>query len=325
MTVLKIDELAKKFNIDTTVKAETTPDYDIEVGKQGYQKYLDDQSAKATERQTNRYLEQQVNRSETHGKEIVDAFTNIFGISPKNSDQERVIALESKNPQAPNDNWTEEQKNIFGYKYLSNPDEAYRYAIKTNNAINQNIKEKDLEKIEESATSNIGSMIGQTATSVLLAPIHLTDYAVMLGEKVKYGDIITKPYASLSEYSSTVQKSIGTKLNQDGGTINEKVPILGGKGWGDVYGLGTSIAQSALAAATGSQAFTLTTFFGMSASQGVTDAISRGVDSDKALLYGTVAGLAEAIPEMISVSKLLKIGSADSMTSLFKSVLNRAV
>ena len=324
MTVLKIDELAKKFNIDTTVKAETTPDYDIEVGKQGYQKYLDDQSAKATERQTNRYLEQQVNRSETHGKEIVDAFTNIFGISPKNSDQERVIALESKNPQAPNDNWTEEQKNIFGYKYLSNPDEAYRYAIKTNNAINQNIKEKDLEKIEESATSNIGSMIGQTATSVLLAPIHLTDYAVMLGEKVKYGDIITKPYASLSEYSSTVQKSIGTKLNQDGGTINEKVPILGGKGWGDVYGLGTSIAQSALAAATGSQAFTLTTFFGMSASQGVTDAISRGVDSDKALLYGTVAGLAEAIPEMISVSKLLKIGSADSMTSLFKSVLKQS-
>ena len=41
--------------------------------------------------------------------------------------------------------WTEEQKNIFGYKYFSNPDEAYRYAIKTNNAINENIKEKDLK------------------------------------------------------------------------------------------------------------------------------------------------------------------------------------
>lgn len=175
MAVLKLEELTKKFNIDPTTKVSTTSDYDVEVGKQGYQKYLDDQSAKSTKKQTNRYLEQQTNGSKTSGKKIGDVFTNIFGITPKNPDQERVTALESKDPQAPNDNWTEEQKYIFGYKYLSSPEDAYSYAIDTNNAINQGIKDRDIKKIEDSSTSNAGSIIGHTAASVLLAPIHLAD------------------------------------------------------------------------------------------------------------------------------------------------------
>lgn len=318
---IKIDDYLKRIKLHSEL---ATSDIDIEKAKEGYQKYLDDQSAKAAEKQTNRYFEQQVKRNDNSEKNLIDAFKNIFGISPKNPDQERMTAIKNKNPESPNDNWTEEQKNIFGYKYLSNPEEAYRYAIKTNNAINQAIKEKDLEKIKESSTSNVGSMIGQSAASVLLAPIHITDYVAMLAEDAKYGDIITKPYASISEYSSKVQESVGTKLNQDGGTINENVPIFGGKGWGDVYGLGTSIAQSALAAATGSKAVTLATFFGMSATQGVNDALSRGASSDQALVYGTAAGLAEAIPEMISVKSLMGISKAEGVQNVFKAVLKQA-
>ena len=213
-----------------------------------------------------------------------------------------------KSYQQPNDSWDEEQKNIFGALYMSSPEEAYKYAEYINNSINL-AEEEALKKIAESATENGWAGFGHTLGAIATAPLGMADFLNDLAMKNAGRDIAPDGQVSPFEYSQAVTGGITTHLNEQGGTLSEDIPIFGGKGWGDVYGLGVSIAQSMASAYALGETGTLVSYFGQGAASGVDEALARGATDKQAILYGTALGLFEGIAEKIGVDNLFKLGS----------------
>ena len=227
--------------------------------------------------------------------------------------------------QEPQDNWTTKEKNIFGAYFLEDPNKAYDYAAKLNNKKAKTAKGVKTEEISDSATSGGWAGAGHTALSILSSPLHMIDYFddltdVAAGRRVLVEEDIVTPY----DYSKAVTGGITEKLNADFGTLNEKIPVIGGKGLGDAYGLGTSVLQSAVSAHTLGPTGTLISYFGQGAASAVDDAIERGATPAQALLYGTLVGAAEGASEMIGVDNLLKIGSSSTMKELLVNVAKQA-
>ena len=220
----------------------------------------------------------------------------------------------------PTDKWSDSQRNEFGSLYNQSPTKAYEYAKKVNNSIAQAEDEKQTAAVKAKALSN---PVGHTAGAILTAPLGLADYLDNLAEYNARGEVTEKPGLTPFDYSQTVTSSIGENLNEKHGTLDEDIPIIGGKGWGDVYGLGTSIAQSALAGYTGGQMGTLVQFFGSAATSGFDDAKQRGASDQQALQIGALSGIAEGLAESIGIDNLLKIGSATTMRGLVKNVVKQ--
>ena len=217
----------------------------------------------------------------------------------------------------PDDRWTDEYKEIYGYLWKNDQQKASAFAFAINNMLNVQAEQAQIKSIQDSATGNFFAGAGHTIGAIATAPLGLADY---LGDLIAVGSIGYVPQADGTitpfEYSQAVTSGITNELNgvDEFGVaqnvIPENIPIIGGKGWGDVYGLGTSILQSAASAATGGPGQALVTFFGSAAASGVDDAISRGATGEQALLYGTSVGALEALSEMIGVDRLLKIGAS---------------
>ena len=211
----------------------------------------------------------------------------------------------------PKDNWTEDQKYTYAWLWQKNRDKAREYAVYTNNILNKESEQAQIKAIQDSATANVWSGAGQTAAAIIAVPGGLADWLSDLiyndaNGYIPEADGNITPF----EYSQAVIGGITQHLNEEGGTISEDIPVFGGKGWGDVYGLSTSIAQSAVSAYTGGTPQALISFFGSASAAGVDDAIKRGATGDQALAYGTAVGAAEALSEMIGIDNLMKIGSS---------------
>lgn len=225
----------------------------------------------------------------------------------------------------PSDSWSDLQKKEFGYLYGRNPDEAWSYAEQVNNSIARAETEKQKTAITESATDGFWKGAAHTAGALATAPTGLADYLDNLAEMTGRGRITEKAGVTPFDYSQTVTGGISQDLNEKHGTLNEAIPVIGGKGLGDVYGIGTSIAQSALAGYTGGQIGTLVQFFGSAAAAGVDEAKRRGATDEQALMMGTLSGAAEGAAEMIGVDNLLHIGSASTMKTLLKNIAKQGV
>ena len=65
------------------------------------------------------------------------------------------------------------------------------------------------------------------------------------------------------------------------------------------------------------------TFFGSAAAAGTDDAKRRGASDQQALAFGLMSGVAEAIPEMIGVEKLLNIGASGTMRELVMNLVKQ--
>ena len=223
----------------------------------------------------------------------------------------------------PDDRWTDEQREIFGYLWNTERQKAWEYAFAVNNMLNVQAEKEKIEGIQSNATDNFWAGAGNTIGAIASAPLGLADY---LGDLIAYGAVGYVPQADGEitpfEYSQAVTGGISEHLNKYG-TLDENIPVVGGKGWGDVYGLGTSIAQSSAAALTGGSAQALITFFGSAAASGVDDAVSRGATGEQALLYGTAVGAAEALAEMIGVDNLMRIGSSSTFRQLLVNLLKQ--
>ena len=224
----------------------------------------------------------------------------------------------------PQNNWSEDQKKIFGYLYLSSPEEAYNYAIVTNNQINQAAEEEALKEIEKSATSDFWSGLGHTLGAIVTAPLGLADYLNDLAYANAGRDIAPDGIVSPFEYSQGVTGGISSHLNSEYGTLDEDIPIIGGKGVGDLYGLGTSITQSALSAYTLGGTGTLISYFGQGAASGVDDALARGASDEQAILYGTALGVFEGLAEKIGIDNLFELGSSSTIKGFIKNILKQA-
>ena len=242
----------------------------------------------------------------------------------KNEIAEGYRAQDAKMRQ-PDERWTAEQRETFGYLWKTNRQKSYEYAFAINNMLNVKAEQAQIDKIQGWATDNFGAGAAHTVGAILTAPLGLADY---LGDIIQYDSVgyISPADGEVTpfEYSQAVTGGVSQHLNKTYGTINNNVPVIGGKGWGDAYGLGTSIAQSSLAAYSGGSGQALITFFGSAAASGVDDALSRGATGEQALLYGTALGIAEAGAEMIGIDNLLKIGASGTGKKLVFNLLKQA-
>ena len=301
-------------------------DWDLEAGKKGWKSY--------TERQAQK---QQAIAQEAEEKPWWEKMLGYLGdvqdtTMPMGSVPTIVKNVrEDTSYMEPSDEWTDDERYIFGYLYDTDRDQAYSYAANVNEAINAEKEAKQIKAIQEDATESGWKGAAHTAGALLSSPLGLADYLEALvyanaGRPIAENGVVT-PF----EYSQAVTGSIAQELNGVDAfgvahnVLPENIPIIGGKGWGDVYGLGTSIAQSSLAAYTGGGGQALVTFFGSAAASGVDDAKQRGATDEQAIAYGTMSGAAEALAEMVGVDNLLNIGSSYTMRQLVMNIVKQGV
>jgi hypothetical protein len=292
-------------------------------GKKGWEKYLADQSSaeqkKAKEKEDEKWWE-------TLGRYLGPTGATDTTMTLGNTGQIIHDVRNDTSYTKPSDDWSEEQRYEFGALYLESPEKAYAYAEKTNNANNKAKEEAEIKKIQDAATSNGWAGAGHTIGSIALSGVGgMADYLNMLvmanaGRDPLESDGIVSPF----EYSTSVTEGIGTHLNETYGTLDEDIPIFGGKGWGDVYGLGTSIAQSAVSGYTLGPAGTLVSYFGQGAASGMKDALERGADDWQAAWYGAALGAFEGVAESIGIDNLFKLGSSSTIKGLLKNILQQA-
>ena len=239
----------------------------------------------------------------------------------------QVVAMskeaQSNDPTMPRDNWTDDERYAFGYLWNTQRQKAYDFARAVNSAYAQQDEAAAAEKVKQNAAKNFGSGVGSTIGAIAAAPFGLADSLQDLIEYGATGHTQTDGSLSPFEWSQAVKGGVSQKLNEKGGTIDERVPVIGGKGWGDVYNLGTSVVNSLVAAYTGGAGQALITNFGPAMAAASDDAKSRGATDGQALGYGFLSGLAEAAAEMVGVDKLLQLGSADSLKAVFKNILKQ--
>ena len=305
------------------IKRIETDAYDVEAGKAGYQQYLADLQPEIEAKAA----AEEAERNKPFWQKYMESVSFDTATTVSNTMAKAMKTVQAdKSYQRPSDDWTEDELYRFGEKYAKDKEAAYEYAEKVNNAHARAKKLEQEQALADWTNQNAGTRIlgsaASLATNMFAGGVGAADALLQRAWRGKY---VENDVLYPHEMANAMQGAVAQKYNEFSGTINEDVPIFGGKGAGDVYNLGMSLVQSVISAKTGGSIGTLVSYFGTAASNGTTDALSRGANVDQALTYGLISGAAEAIPEMVSVSSLLKIGAADGVSNLFKSVLKQAL
>ncbi len=281
-------------------------------GEKGYEKWLE-------EKENNKPTTKSIIKDSLQ-REIIAANDNQFeaGLNGIIFDK-----MKDTTYQEPNDNWTKEELYEFGARFSKNPQVAYEYAANLNNAKALKEKNKAKQKTADFAKKNVGTAALATVGSIPANMLGLVDFLddytdIAAGRRV----IVEEPTLTPFEWAGTSTGAVGEKLNEYG-TLNDDIPIIGGKGWGDLYGIGTSIGQSAATTATGGPLLTAITFFGQGAAGAIDDASERGATIEQSLAYGTLVGAAEMVSEYIGADKLVNIGKKE-IKSAFAEVFKQA-
>lgn len=294
-----------------------------EQGKIGWEKYLADveatEKAKAEKEASKPWWEKLLGYYGNAG--IGDTSMPMGNVPQVVDDVRNGAGLSDSDPR---DTWTDEQKRVYGYLYQESKAEAASYA-RTINAYNAKYAEEEaLRKIAEASTSSGWGMLGNTIGAIATAPLGMGDFLsnlvnVNAGKEIKEYDGGVSPF----EYSQAVTEGIGGYLNEYG-TLDESIPIIGGKGWGDVYSLGTSILQSAASGYALGGVGTLVAYFGQGAAAGIDDAKKRGASDAQAVGYGVLLGLFEGVAESIGIDNLFKLSNSRTVKELIKNILKQA-
>lgn len=208
---------------------------------------------------------------------------------------------------SPNDNWKEDWLEEFGVRYDSDPEDAYSYAKQVNDHLAaQKLAKEEAEYKEWAADHEILA----TGAALVTAPFALLDVAEKGVDFLADGEISQRDSVTLGTLSRTLTSGVAEGLNEEYGVLDESIPIIGGKGWGDVYSLGNSVLQSWGLGNTIGAGATLATFFGQGASAGMEEIKARGGSDWQAILYGLISGGAEVLTEKLPLDNLLKGGDA---------------
>ena len=226
--------------------------------------------------------------------------------------------------QEPADNWTEDQRNTYGYLYSINPKAASDFAVKTSENYRRAENQQKLGAIQEWATKNGVNASAGTVAAIALMPLSLADTLNALTEYNARGTISTPSSPTPGQVSEAITGAVGQSLNEKHGTISKKIPVIGGKGWGDAYQLGTSIANSLLSAYTQGSIGTDILFFGSSAASTMYNKKQQGATDEQAIKMGVLAGLAEAAGEHFSIEGLINMNEANTMKAFFGNVLKQS-
>ena len=285
-------------------------------GQAGWQNYLKTQEQKVQDEEDKKWYEKLAEYLGNVGSDTTMAMP-----TQQITDAYR---LQDDQMRKPDERWNEEQQETFGYLWNTDPEKAEEYAFAVNNKLNTQQEQKQLQKIQSSATDNGWSGAAHTAGAIATGSLGLADYLGDMISKSTIGyipeaDGIISPY----EYSQMVTSSISQELNDKYGTLDDSIPVIGGKGLGEVYGLGTSAAQSMIGGKVLGQATTLISFFGSAAASGVDEAKKRGATDDQALAFGTIAGASEALTELVPLDNLMNMGKAANWKGLFSDIIKQ--
>jgi hypothetical protein len=286
-------------------------------GSAGWEKYLADQQAKQQKQQETRESESFWDKL---GRWLGPTGAVDTTIPLGNAPEITHNLSKDTSYLKPNDNWTEDQKAMYGYLYDIGG-EAAKYAQFTNEGNNQAENAEKIAAIEAWATQNGWAGSAATLGAIAMMPLSLADTLSALTEYNARGFVSTNATPLPGQVSNAITGAISTVLNEKSGTISEKVPVIGGKGLGDAYQLGTSIANSMLSAYTQGGLGTYMVFFGSASSSAMYDAKSRGASDAQAITLGILQGLAEAAGEALSVEHLL---NAKALNGFFANVLMQA-
>ena len=226
------------------------------------------------------------------------------------------------------DTWSDDKKNAYYFLLGTGQDaSAERLAQITNDAISAEALMKQFyEPIDKFQKNH--PVLGDAAATIagVVIPLYAGTPEFMSNafEYAVTGEIDPSKATPMQLSQRLVANTAG-KLNQVG-TLDSSIPVIGGKGLGDLYQLGISILQSALSrrASGGMEAIVLTQFFGSAATSGIYEGLDNGLDPGRALMLGTMNGAAEALGEKLSLEQLLKIKDSTRMRKLFTDVLIQA-
>ena len=206
----------------------------------------------------------------------------------------------------PQEDWTEQERNTFLILFQRSPEEAYDYAIEINSRNANASSAAQAKALSDWTNENGWRRAAAWGAGVLSQPFAAADYLDRVMQYNVRGYVMPHDQLSPADAADTMSAAAAKYLNDTYGTIGEGTPVLGGKGWGDVFQLSQSIAQSAAAATMGGGATNLL-FFGSAANQGYQDAKARGASDGEALILGFLNGSAEVLGETFSVEKLIAI------------------
>ena len=294
----------------------TASDFDSK-STAGWEKYLADQEAK---QQAQKEARENESFWDKLGRWLGPAGAVDTSIPLGNAPEITLNLRNDYSYREPKDDWTDEQRATFGYLYDSGAGSA-KYAQITNEANSQEENEQKIAAIEEWATQNGWTGSAATLGAIAMMPLSLADTLSALTEYNARGFVSTSATPLPGQVTNAITGAISTALNEKSGTISDKIPVIGGKGLGDAYQLGTSIANSMISAYTQGSVGTYMVFFGSASSSGMYDAKNRGASDAQAITLGILQGLAEAAGEALSVEHLL---NANALNGFFANVLMQA-
>lgn len=193
---------------------------------------------------------------------------------------------------------TEEEKQNFYYLLGSGNDQL---AIEYANATSVERRRELMAKWTEHASG--ANVLPATVAYSLLFPLAGADL-LSAGYDVNTGLNQSSDIGPGGIRDAIVQGAVNT-LNNDGKLVlPSDIPVLGGKGLGDLYSMALSGAESRGAAMAFGQYATL--FLGMSAaSSSYNQAVLNGADPEEAKLQAVSSGVFEALFESLSIGQFL--------------------
>lgn len=290
--------------------------YSDDKGKAGWEKYKKENSGK----------KKSDLKTDSGKLNLLTAYSSSSGNAPADAIGAAINAeRKDTSYKLPSDDWEEQYKNIYGYLYGNGQTAAAEeFAKRVNNAYASESQQEELDKIKSWAQKNFGTGAASTVASIASMPLTSADYMQRLAQMAAHGEMHTSSMPSISAYMDAATGGVTEKLNDKYGTINEAVPIIGGKGVGDVYGLGLNMAQSVGLASLGGSPLTLSSFFTSQATRSIDEAKANGASDEQALLFGTLMGAAEAIPEMVEADTFIKALKTSSTSGVFRNALKQS-
>lgn len=196
-------------------------------------------------------------------------------------------------------------------------DEFARYAVER-----QYIQK--MQKISEWAGENAGTAILADAASLLLTPMTVDKSAMYTIDRILNGTEDKARYTvTASDIQSALQQGVDGAIEKatEGLPGSDGLWITGGRNvYSFLHDTGFSMVQSAAIVSTLGPAGSII-LGGGAASSAMTDAYDRGASPDQVLAEGLLGGTFETLFEYVSLDKLVKLGSADTVADAIKSIL----
>lgn len=228
---------------------------------------------------------------------------------------------------------TDEERGIFNYLYNTQGEKtANDYLDRLEYELNDRGMEQLVLDYQEYAREHpIASTFGSTFTNIFGGAVGTADVIgqniANVGRRIMGEETVPIDYNTPAQQgtvmTNTIRSTIAGDLNNNYGTLNENIPIVGGLGLGDVYQLGTSMIDSTAVALTAGSAGTA--LLGSSAaSSAMQDAAERGLSDRQVLFTGIASGVAEALFEKVSIENLLSPKNGATIGQAIKNTLKQA-